>query len=710
MRLLLPMLLVSLAVACQEAAPPVSEAPGGPGPAQGETSSASWRSFPKAYRTPSQTAGKADSYDDFRQKYPEWYAITTPAAEGYRPFTEWEDLDGTLITYADYLTTDPKISGTMTDIVFWGAKAAKMFVVYQSNKAKDHLVTGLKARGMTQADIDDRVEMINLPNETIWFVDFGPFPLIDSKGRVAFVDKRYYHERVNDDALSTRLGQHFEVSTYRMPFSYEWGGFQADDIGDCYSSDRIIQIAKAQTGQTQADLEKLYADYAGCKQVVWLKSITDDGTGHLDMFFKLADRNTVVHSVYMEPMVMDSVDLLNKKRMEDNIALLESLVLVDGSKLTIHKLPMPNGAKDPQFGKVPRTFVNSHLVNGYNLWPVYSVNKDLEAMALEVWKQAMPGYEHVGILSDEISLLSGTIHCVTRGIPALTYEKWVPDGTCSGGSCGGAEGGYAGSCEGSEDCFGPEWLCECNACPCEGTTPSGCGEVSFEGQCSGSDISYCEGGAVQSGACAECCGFDPAGNGGSGWYDCLTGDACSACADECSAGEADCSAELTHAWTCTDADGDGCMERVYEWCGDGSLCEAGSCGGDAPGEDVGGGGTDAGAWDAGTGGADTGAPASDVGGSEDVGGGESDSGGSSGGAGPDAVTPAADTGAGGTDDSSGPATDGAGGGSGASTPQAGGASSGGCSSTAPGGAPVALFALLALLAPLALRRRRDPLA
>ena len=684
---------------CQSAPPAAPTEPAQPSSRQ------AWRSFPKAYQSPSaaKTPGKADSYDDYRLTAPEWYAVTVPPATAFRPFTEWETLRGTLITYSDYLTQDPKISATMTDIAYWGAKGAKMYVVYQSESARNHLLGGLADRGMTEEEIADRVELIKIENQTIWFVDFGPFPLIDPDGNVAFADKRYYHERVHDDALPTRLGQYFGVSSYRFPMSYEWGGFQADDIGDCYSSDRILQIALSQTGQTKADLEKLYADYVGCKQMIWLKSITDDGTGHLDMFFKLADRNTVVHSAYLAPMKMDAVDLQNKKRMEDNIALLEATVLTDGSKLTVYQLPMPNAGNDPEWGKTPRTYVNSHLVNGYNLWPVYSVDKDIEAAALEVWKQAMPEYEHVGILSDEISLLSGTIHCVTRGIPELTYQKWVDDGECGEGTCQAASGAYSGECGADGDCWGPEWICECNACPCEEVTPTpnGCGEVSMEGQCTGTTLRYCEGGAIQQGDCPECCGFDPNGNGGGGWYDCLDGAACGACQDECAAGEEACSAERTHGWQCEDANGDGCLERVYSFCGEGVTCQDDAvCGGegtvpvepDAGAHDAGSGEIDAGTADE-----DAGAPALDtleveqdmaVAAGEDTG--SAGSGSGSGAGGGDTKGPAQPDGA---------SAGGAGGAGGAAaTAGAQGTGGGGCSGS-PGSAPLAgalvlLFALL----------------
>jgi agmatine/peptidylarginine deiminase len=537
--------------------------------------------------------GKVDANDDYRTAHPQWYSITEPPAlPNFRPMNEWEPMQAMLITFSDGLVFDVSIAATMVDIVTNSAAVGKVWVVTTDEKTAQSLRIKLKLAGMENDEIDASIQFFYMPNDAFWFIDYGPFPLIDNDTQtVAFADFIYYPNRVHDDAIPTRLANEVGITTYRSPFHFEGGNFQADGEKYCYFSERVYGY----TGMSFEQVQDVMQTYYGCEQAVVLKDITNDGTGHIDMFFKLGARDTAIVGEYTVV-----TDAANEARMDDNQKILESLVYDDGTGIKVYRLPFPH----PSQG-IPRTFINSTLFNApggkVNLWPVYTVDKDLEAEALAVWEEALPDWEHVGVISDDISVLSGAVHCVTRTIPDLPFQKWVADGTCTAGQCAGDEDAYDGAClpvtEPASGCWGPKWECLCNNCNAAGCgLPDACGD----GTCDALDGEDCF-------TCSEDCGCAEGQH-----CNIFTGE-CDSCGDEvCSEGENcnncpyDCGCEASSVcvfgvctkYPCGGIPYQGCCDgTVTIWCGGGTLqgqdcgkegCgwdgEKNTCGGDSHGD------------------------------------------------------------------------------------------------------------------------------
>jgi agmatine/peptidylarginine deiminase len=539
-----------------------------------------------AYKLPGEdrVPGKQDAASDFRKAHPQWYAITEPPPAQYRPMKEWEPMEAIIITYSNYLPGDPQTAKTMADIVVGSVDVGKVWVVVESDAAKNDLLNRVKDGGLSDQQIEDQIVFFNIENDAIWMIDFGPLPMVDDEaGTQIWQDFRYYHQRVLDDAIPTRLANRLDITTYRSPFDFEGGNFQADGEEFCYTTERLYYY----TGLDYDGVNDVFKTYYGCKEAVVLKDITNDGTGHVDMFFKLGGKNTAFMGEYT---VVN--DPTNKQRMDDNVAILDALKYTSGGGIKTYRIPMPNAGKSGS-ESIPRTFINSTLFvsadgqTKVNLWPMYTVDKDLEAEALDAWEEGLPGWDHIGIVSDQISLYSGAIHCVTRTVPALPLEKAIADGTCVDGACQGADGAYDGVCiAGSEEdpgCWGPQWECLCNICNAAGCEiPASCGD----GTCDASENCFscaadCGCGVDQ--ACSVVtgqCGSDTCGNG-----TCDDGENCLSCAADCGCknGES-CSFGICTDDPCGGITYDGCCDGddSLVYCDGGDLvvmgCQGGGCG------------------------------------------------------------------------------------------------------------------------------------
>ncbi len=732
------LLIAALASACTSSVP--APPPGGQGPeltvvAVPAPALHSQAVLP-AYETAAERAGqgKFDAYDDFRIANKPWYAATEPPTAGtFRAMSEWEPMQEVWTTYSSGMPANKAVRRMYAEQTKAFAGAGDVRVIVPDQATANDFSAALAVVGMKQADINAKVKYVVLPHNAIWHIDYGPMPIVDLQdGHQSFVDFVYYKNRHLDDAVPTRLAENYfkNVTTYRMPFAFEGGNFQADGLGNCATSLRALQ----NTGFSELTVRNILKRYLGCQNTIIMKDISDDGTGHIDMYFKWIGPDSVMLGEYVDAIELDydgdgSLDSIvnpdkiasainadfkvpykqiwadNKARMNEMAALWAGTTAPNGNKYKVYRLPMMTRFQD-QYGDVPRTFINSTFFNKVNAFPSYTTsscrnpggsvcksNLDcavgshcaagrctvgetstgcdelltcasgqqcvsdplkvaLEQKAYQVWKQALPDYTHVGIRADTIALWSGAIHCITRTLPAKPMSKSIANGLCVQGTCGCSSGGTSQACTDSNQCFGGKWLCDCNICKgtCTGSTKactddgdcssngktvtagscklasgqgcygqaaspptpgSGpCGGVSFEGQCSGGNLSYCDNG-LQTQTCQGCCGWDAA----NGYYNCLTGNACSGCINECQPGQGGCSSQATHSWVC--AQDGACLKRIYSLCPQGCSASTGKCSGSSgggntvsqcPGGSTDAGSSDVGAADAGGSGADAGDP------------------------------------------------------------------------------------------------------
>jgi agmatine/peptidylarginine deiminase len=351
-----------------------------------------------AFRTAAESMlpGAADQSDDYRIAYPEYFAATVPPAPGaYRPYGEWETMTGVWTTYSSGMPSTPAVRRMFAEQTIHFVRDSKptvtAYVVVANQSIGDDFVKAIDSYGITAAE-KQHVKLVTLPNQTIWMMDYSGFPLVHkSTGALAFADWVYYQPRHLDDALGVRIPrQIYDANVYKTPFPFEGGNIQADGVERCATTNRAL----SNTGYSALKVRNLLARYAGCKTTYIVKDVTDDGTGHIDMFFKWLDTHTVLFGEYGDSVTADidgdgnaetvpmpgkvapdyaQTFATNKKRMDDNAALFAAEVAADGKKFVVPRLPMMTRFKD-QYGDLPRTFINSTFANGVNVYPSYATS------------------------------------------------------------------------------------------------------------------------------------------------------------------------------------------------------------------------------------------------------------------------------------------------------------------------------------------------
>jgi agmatine deiminase len=194
----------------------------------------------------------------------------------------------------------------------------------------------------------------------------------------------------------------------------EGGSIDGNGQGTLLTTEECLlsKVQQRNPGMKRKDYEKVFAEYLGIRNVVWLgKGISGDDThGHVDDLTRFVSPDTVVTVVEADP--KDP----NHEPLRDNVKRLRSATDQDGNPIAIVELPMPA----PVFfegRRLPASYANFYIANGLVLVPVFNDAND--RVALDILADLFPDREIIPIYSGDLVWGFGTLHCMTQQQPAV---------------------------------------------------------------------------------------------------------------------------------------------------------------------------------------------------------------------------------------------------------------------------------------------------
>jgi agmatine deiminase len=194
----------------------------------------------------------------------------------------------------------------------------------------------------------------------------------------------------------------------------EGGSIDVNGRGTLLTTEECLlsKIQQRNPAMKRAGYEKIFADYLGIENVIWLGSgITGDDThGHVDDLTRFVTPDTVVTVIDSDP------GDPNYEPLRENIRRLRSATTQDGEALAIVELPMP-GPVVFEGRRLPASYANFYIANGVVLVPVFNDAND--RFALDILADLFPDREIIGIYCGDLVWGFGTIHCMTQQQPNL---------------------------------------------------------------------------------------------------------------------------------------------------------------------------------------------------------------------------------------------------------------------------------------------------
>ncbi len=287
------------------------------------------------------------------------------------------------------------------------------------------------------------VRFIKAPSNSFWYRDSGPVAFYyDNLNKIGLLDFEYYTGRPLDDNINTYISQFSKYPLLQSSLETEGGNILVDGYGTLFTTTAYRNNNLDTEGQfyidtnnsldiriktpingTQIDDSIKY--YMNIKKLYVLPTLLHDGgTGHIDLYADMPNENEFVFGKFPQEMsYLTDYKILNK-----NIDSLLNLTNVHNAKYTAKYIPTPrkNNGKfytdDKSYEFDTRTFSNHLILNKTIIQPIFNngINGDIvgDSYAIESIKKAYPGYKIKTIDMRALDGSGGSIHCITKQIPA----------------------------------------------------------------------------------------------------------------------------------------------------------------------------------------------------------------------------------------------------------------------------------------------------
>ena len=194
----------------------------------------------------------------------------------------------------------------------------------------------------------------------------------------------------------------------------EGGSIDVNGQGTLITTEECLlsRVQQRNPGMKKRDYEKVFAEYLGTTNIIWLGSgiVGDDTHGHVDDITRFVSPDTVVTCVDADPKSE------NYEALRENIRRLRDAVTEDGKPLATIDLPMPAPVYF-EGRRLPASYANFYIANDSVLVPVF--NDPNDRVALDILADIFPDRDIAPIYCGDLIWGFGAIHCMTQQQPAV---------------------------------------------------------------------------------------------------------------------------------------------------------------------------------------------------------------------------------------------------------------------------------------------------
>ncbi len=339
--------------------------------------------------------------------------ITTPPVSPVRTIAEWEELQGLVITWTSYYSI-------LAEIVRAAKQETRVYLICSNTASAQNYLSAL--------NIDTvNVTFVNASFNSVWSRDYGPWSAYTNNvDTLITVDWIYNRPRPLDDVVPGVIANIIGTPLYettQAPYNliHTGGNFMTDGAGTGFSSNLILN---ENSGKTEAQIDSIMELFMGINRYIKMSTLPYDVIHHIDMHMKLLDEETILMGEY-------PAGVADGPQIEANLLyVINNYNSIYGSPYKVIRIPMP-----PDNGQYPSnngdyfTYTNSSFINKTIIVPTYNISQD--TTALRIYKDALPGYNVVGINSLQSISALGALHCITKELgtsdPMLIRHQPLPD-------------------------------------------------------------------------------------------------------------------------------------------------------------------------------------------------------------------------------------------------------------------------------------------
>ncbi len=246
------------------------------------------------------------------------------------------------------------------------------------------------------------VTFVNAQTDSYWVRDYGPWYIFEGR-TPAIVDNIYNRPRPYDDNISGVFANFWQIPMYGMRLEHTGGNMMEDGRGHGVSDDLVFLENMEDYGIDETTVRQKMNDYLGINPY----HVTIDPQGeyiaHVDCWGKYLapDKILIAQLPQSNP---------RYQYYEQVAEYFETTNCCWGYPYHVYRVQEPGGS-------TLAPYTNSLILNKTVYVPI-GTNNTYNQQALQVYQEAMPGYEIVGVANNTYNGWENTdaLHCRTRGV------------------------------------------------------------------------------------------------------------------------------------------------------------------------------------------------------------------------------------------------------------------------------------------------------
>ena len=252
----------------------------------------------------------------------------------------------------------------------------------------------------------DNVTFLDMPIDDdygYWVRDFSPFYVFKDKD-LSIVDFTYNRPaRSEQNAVPSKLATYFNMPYSKMGITHTGGNLMQDGRGTAFSDDLVIK----ENNNNKTKVLTQMKNHTGTDNYVITIDPQGDYIAHIDCWGKIVAPDKIIVAKLPE----SNSRYQYYEQVSEQLA---NTKCAYGYNYRVYRIEEPGG-------NTVAPYTNSLIANNHVYMPLGS-NATYNQKALEVYREALPGYEVVGIqgfaASNQCAFLNtDALHCRTHEVP-----------------------------------------------------------------------------------------------------------------------------------------------------------------------------------------------------------------------------------------------------------------------------------------------------
>lgn len=323
------------------------------------------------------------------------YAPTPPPPGPVRPVAEFEPCSGVLIRYP---------LGFPVELVVLLADEVEV-VCLVDGMYEQFAIQEFSTAGVNMAN----VSFLIAPTNSYWTRDYAPWFIVDGNDDFAAVGFTYDRPRPADNQVSQLFAGQYSYPYYEMNLQHNGGNYMTDGLSIIAQTTHVYSV-NASLGEV--GVNDILRQYLGAREIYGIPDPTGEYINHINCWGKFLARDKVL--VRRVP----SYHHLHNA-FEETAAYFAERNCSWGYPWKVYRVDTPNG----------EPYANSMILNKKVYVPI--VNSVSDGAALQVFRNALPGYEVIGVLEDVTRpwLPTDALHCriheiIDRGMLYVSHNPF----------------------------------------------------------------------------------------------------------------------------------------------------------------------------------------------------------------------------------------------------------------------------------------------